>query len=212
MNGGTVILKDGDKERVYSLLTEMFFEDVVESGVNFDILCETFCSFTDHDRETNLSPIDKAVFAQAKETKDYIKYLNIFGSRALYRKLAQYKSSIPLVQLVSLLVGVAGTVLAAIGFSNDMSLSGKIGSCSCLFGFIVFGFVTFTSKLAKNIVTLLTFLSVNGILIYILAEYGPTPFFLTILVGFILLFIVGKTLTLIKSKIYSDIPPDIKSA
>lgn len=49
-------------------------------------------------------------------------------------------------------------------------------------------FTGLLSKLAKNIVTLLTFLSVNGILIYILAEYGPTPFFLTILVGFILLF------------------------
>lgn len=200
LSRGIVIATNNGKQRVYSLYVGMFFEDILKYDWSFETICEVFASFTSKDRLTDLSVIDKLVFEQAEEPKDYLEYLKIFGSSALHKKLARYKVAIPFIKSVAAMVCIVGTVCTAIGFSGSGSALGEIGLIAVVIGFAILGIVKFTQKLVENLINSIIFLAVSGLLMYILVEFGPAIFLSAILVILILLFVCTKVYYYFKLK------------
>lgn len=188
LDRGIVIMTNSGYSRVYSLCVEMFFEDFLKLNCcSFKTICKTFASFTPNDRCLNLTPIARLVYTQAQEPEDYVEYLKIFGTSALYRKRARYKVAVPIIQFVFLIIVVLGAICAAIGFSVGAAL-GIIGACAFAVGFVMFCLVTFLQNIVINLIKCSVFLTVNGSLLYVLAEYGELAFILSIF-GLIMLLV-----------------------
>lgn len=201
LSRGIVIATNNGKQRVYSLYVEMFFEEFLKQNVcSFETICNVFASFTSKDRLTDLSVIDKLVFEQAEEPKDYLEYLKIFGSSALHKKLARYKVAIPFIKSVAAMVFIVGTVCTAIGFSGGGRALGEIGVIAAVIGLAILGIAKFTQKFVDNLINSITFLAVSGSLMYILIEFGPTVFLSCIAVVIVLLLVCSKVYSYFKLK------------
>lgn len=186
---GIVITTNRQKSRVFSLDINIFFDEFIERyRYSFEDLCQYFASFTPEDRLTDQRVIDRLIFAQAKEPKDYLEYLKIFGPSALHKKQAGYEVALPIFRDVSIIVAILAAICTAIGFAHRSEAIGGAGIITFIISFAIFCIAKFSHNMSVNKMTKdIAFLAVPSLLLIILIIYGPTAFLITIAALFVLL-------------------------
>jgi len=193
---GTILLNKQGNLRIYSLRVNLFMDEYIDRyGGDFGSVCDIFGRIDSTDYGIDLSGLDEQLFRLVDGWSDYNRYLKLFGKNARHYKQARYKVLIPTFQVYSLLGMVIGFLTVFLG--NNL-VSTSIGSCLLLLSLIIFIGLVFSSEFKKHLQTLVTFVLTNSVILYMFAEYGPKGFFCFVISFFVLLFILGRILKIVK--------------
>lgn len=198
LSPGIFVLHNQKGLRIYSLSTEIFLDEYLPFKVaDFEKVCNDWALETIKSRGEDISSFDDKLFPLVEDLWDYLLYIKLFGMKARHYKQARYKVTVPTIQSFALLLSVVGFLIMIM---NAPGVLKTIGFGVFVLSFISLLAVTFSLNFLTNLWKLITFLTVTGICVYMLIEFGPTGFFCFIGSFFLILFIAGMISKISKRK------------
>lgn len=198
LSPGIFILHNQKDMRIYSLSIGIFLDEYLSFKVaDFGKVCNDWALETIKSRGEDISSFDDKLFPLVEDLPDYMLYLKLFGKKAIHYKQARYKITVPTIQSIALLLSVVGFLIMIM---NDPGVLKTTGFGVFVLSFISLLAVTFSLNFFKNLWKLITFLTVTGMCVYMLFEFGPAGFFCFIGSFSLILFITGMISKICKRK------------
>lgn len=199
LSPGIFVLHNQKGLQIYSLAAGVFLDEYLSYEiVDFKKVCNDWALKTIKRRGEDISYFDEKLFPLVEDLPDYMLYLKLFGKNAIHYKQALYKAKVPTIQCIVLLLSAIGFLFMVM---SDPGIVKTIGLGMFVIGFISLLVAELSLNFLENLWKLITFLSVNGLCIYMLAEFGQVAFLSTIGGIFFLLWCIGRILKILKRKI-----------
>lgn len=198
LSPGIFVLHNQKGLRIYSLSIGIFLDEYLSFKVaDFKKVCNDWNLETIKSRGEDISSFDDKLFHLVEDLPDYMLYLKLFGKKAIHYRQAHYKVTVPAIQSITLLLSVVGFLIMIMNASGVLK---TVGLGVFVLSFISLLAVTFSLNFLTNLWKLITFLTVTGMCVYMLTEFGSIGFFCFIGSFFFILFIAGMISKISKRK------------